>query len=154
VASGDYVIHLVIDGFSSRDVSDLFAFPWQKEVIYLPGTEIHVTRVTTANDGYPLIYAQEVKKNGKDLEANRDGVWEGSSKPNQEGQARDAKGKRDDLGRVYRDGRMDGNGDAGNAVQIQQPGDSSRHEKVKWKKFSDRDSTGNQLSKKQQELFK
>ena len=130
VVSGDYVVHMVIDGFSSRDISGSFAFPWQQEVVYLPATEIYISRITTANDGNPLIYAQEVTENGKNLETNRNGVWEDPSKPKRKGQAGDAKGKRDDLGRVYRDGRMDGDGGTRNARQIQQPGDSSRYGRI------------------------
>lgn len=36
----------------------------EQEVILLPGTEIEVTSVTTANDGHPLIFAQEVAAHG------------------------------------------------------------------------------------------
>ena len=35
----------------------------QQEVIYLPKTKIEIKKVTIANDGNPLIFAQEVKTN-------------------------------------------------------------------------------------------
>ena len=53
------VVHLVIDGVSARDISETFN-PGQAEVIYLPGVKYRVTKVTTANDGFPLIYGEEI----------------------------------------------------------------------------------------------
>ena len=59
---GDKVIHLVIDGVSARDISETLGLG-QEEVIYLPGTKYKVTKVTTANDGHPLIYGEEIVSN-------------------------------------------------------------------------------------------
>ncbi len=59
---GDKVVHLVIDGVSARDISETFGHG-QEEVIYLPGTKYKVTKVTTANDGHPLIYGEEIVTN-------------------------------------------------------------------------------------------
>mgnify|MGYP003291796321 CR=1 FL=1 len=59
---GDKVVHLVIDGVSARDISETFGLG-QEEVIYLPGTKYKVTKVTTANDGHPLIYGEEIVTN-------------------------------------------------------------------------------------------
>lgn len=60
---GDGVVHLVIDGGSGRDIADTFGLPRQQEVIYLPDTAIEIKKVMVANDGNPLIFAQEVKPN-------------------------------------------------------------------------------------------
>jgi len=61
---GNGVVHLVLDGGSGRDIADTFGIPRQQEVIYLPGTRINIQRVTIANDGNPLIFAQEVLSDG------------------------------------------------------------------------------------------
>ncbi len=57
---GNGVVHLVIDGVSGRDISETFGLPRQQEVVYLPSTKIEIKKVTIANDGNPLIFAQEV----------------------------------------------------------------------------------------------
>lgn len=62
---GEGVVHMVVDGRSGRDIADTYGFPRQQEVTYLPGTELEVTQVSTANDGNPLIYLQEVTNDGK-----------------------------------------------------------------------------------------
>ena len=56
---GGGVVHLVVDGYSGRDIADTYGLSRQQEVLYLPGTEMSVIRVTTANDGNPLIYLKE-----------------------------------------------------------------------------------------------
>ena len=56
---GDKIVHLVIDGVSARDISETMG-QGQAEVIYLPGTKYKVNKVTTANDGHPLIYGEEI----------------------------------------------------------------------------------------------
>lgn len=56
------VVHLVIDGVSGRDIADTFGLPRQQEVVYLPGTVIEIKKVMIANDGNPLIFVQEVKR--------------------------------------------------------------------------------------------
>ena len=61
---GDYVVHMVIDGKSGADIADTYGIPRQQEVILLPETNIKVTSVGTANDGHPIIHAQEVTANG------------------------------------------------------------------------------------------
>ena len=61
---GQYVAHMVIEGKSGADISDSYGVPRQQEVILLPGTTLKITKVTTANDGNPLIYAQEVAAHG------------------------------------------------------------------------------------------
>ena len=45
-----------------------FGIPSQQEVVYLPGTRLLILKRTTANDGKPLIFAQEVEGYGKDME--------------------------------------------------------------------------------------
>ena len=125
VVDGDYVVHMVIDGFGGRDISDSYAIPGQQEVVYLPGTKLRITAVKTANDGHPLIYAQEVKENGKELEADSGGNGQSSSRTNKERQAGNAGGKGHDLGGVYRNRRMDGDGNPLDA-QIQRSGDYAR----------------------------
>ncbi len=60
---GGGVVHLVIDGVSGRDISDTFGIPRQQEVVLLPDTKIKIKKVTVANDGNTLIFAQEVETN-------------------------------------------------------------------------------------------
>lgn len=60
---GNNVVHLVIDGVSGRDISNTFGLPRQQEVVYLPSTKIEIKKVMVANDGNPLIFAQEVASN-------------------------------------------------------------------------------------------
>ena len=72
VLTGKGVVHMVIDGSSARDIADTFGQKQQQEVIYLPGTQIRVTKVGVANDGNPLIYAQEVAAHGE-VEAENGG---------------------------------------------------------------------------------
>ena len=60
---GNNVVHLVIDGVSGKDIADTFGLPRQQEVIYLPGTAVEIKKVMIANDGKPLIFAQEVERN-------------------------------------------------------------------------------------------
>lgn len=124
VVSGDYVVHMVIDGISGRDISETFSIPGQQEVVYIPGTTLYITAVQIANDGNPLIYAKEVIDNGKNMETNTDGNGQSSSGANYEGQAGNAERKGHDLGRIYSDRRMEGNGGAGDARQVQQSGGS------------------------------
>ena len=78
---GGGVVHLVIDGHSGRDIADTYGLPRQQEVIYLPGTEMTVIQVTTANDGNPLIYLKEEASNGAmGKEAGGDHGAEGPTK--------------------------------------------------------------------------
>lgn len=60
---GQYSVHMVIDGVTGADIADTYGIPRQQEVVLLPGTSIKITGVETANDGHPLIYAQEVREN-------------------------------------------------------------------------------------------
>ncbi|MBE6911347.1 MAG: hypothetical protein E7473_02380 [Ruminococcaceae bacterium] len=60
---GNGVVHVVIDGASGRDIADTFGLLRQQEVLYLPGTTIEIKKVTVANDGNTLIFAQEVESN-------------------------------------------------------------------------------------------
>ncbi len=62
ITTGNKVVHLVIKGESARDISETFNED-QQEVIYLPGSKYLVVRVTTANDGNPLIYGKEITNN-------------------------------------------------------------------------------------------
>ena len=70
---GEYVAHMVIKGKTGADIADTYGIPRQQEVIHMPDTIIEITKVTTANDGHPLIYAQEVAENdlGRDYEDGR-----------------------------------------------------------------------------------
>ena len=125
VVSGDYIVHMVIDGFEGRDISDSYAIPGQQEVIHLPGTKLRITSVKTANDGHPLIYAQEVKGNGKNLETNYGGNRQDTSGTNNERQAGNAGGKRNDIRGVRYNQGMEGGSDSRNA-KVQRSGDYSK----------------------------
>ena len=59
---GNYVIHMVVDGVSGRDIADTYGIPRQQDVTYLPGAKVRVVKITTANDGCPLIYLEEVRR--------------------------------------------------------------------------------------------
>ena len=122
VVSGDYIAHMVIDGFDGRNISDSYAIPGQQEVIYLPGTKLRITSVKIANDGHPLIYAQEVKGNGKDVETNYGGNGQSTAGTNNERQEGNAGGKGNDIRRVRNNRRMEGNSVSRNA-KIQRSGD-------------------------------
>ncbi len=128
--SGDYVAHMVIDGFSGRDISESFSIPGQREVVYLPGTKLHIVSVTTANDGNPLIYVQEVKENGKDLETNSGGYEQGSAGANKERQTGDAGRKGNDLGGVHQHRGMERDGETVDGVQIQHAGHFFQTEEI------------------------
>ncbi len=87
------VVHMVIDGQTGADIADTYGLPRQQEVIYLPGTEIEITNLATANDGNPIIYAQEVKTNdlGRNNENSKpaQGVV-GNREENQRGESPDS----------------------------------------------------------------
>ena len=76
---GDRVVHMVIAGKTGADISDTYGIPRQKEVILLPGTEIEITSVTKANDGHPLIYAQEVATHGLETDHGDERPAQGSA---------------------------------------------------------------------------
>ena len=120
--SGDSIAHMVIDGVGGRDISDSYAIPGQQEVICLPGTKLRITDVRIANDGHPLIYAQEVKENGKILETNHGGNGQGTAGTNNERRAGNVGGERNDHGGVHSNGRMEGSSGSGDA-KIQRSGD-------------------------------
>ena len=61
---GDYVVHMVIEGTSGADIADTYGIPRQQEVIFLPGTQLKINSIGTANDGHPIIYAQEAERYG------------------------------------------------------------------------------------------
>lgn len=88
VVNNGYVVHMVIDGVSARDIADSFGVPSQQEVVYQPGTVLHIDRIAKANDGNILIYAQEVNQNGKELRADLQGVGQNSSGAVNEGRRR------------------------------------------------------------------
>lgn len=60
---GDTVVHMVVEGVSGRDIADTYGVPRQQEVTYLPGVKVEVVKITTANDGCPLIYLKEISEN-------------------------------------------------------------------------------------------
>ena len=71
---GKYVIHMVYDGVSGRDIADTYGIHKQQEVIYLPGVSYKVDSFTTANDGHPLIYVKEIANNEVQIgKGNNDG---------------------------------------------------------------------------------
>lgn len=135
VVSGNYIAHMVIDGFDGRDISDSYAIPGQQEVIYLPGTKLRITAAKTANDGHILIYAQEVNENGKDMETNYGGNRQSASGANNKRQAGDAVGKRNDIRRVRNNRGMEGSSEDRNA-KVQRSGTSFRHGQVKGESYS------------------
>lgn len=58
--SGEFIVHMEFRGESYADISETYGLPRQQEVVYMPGTEIRVSDVTTANDGNPFIIVEEV----------------------------------------------------------------------------------------------
>jgi len=119
---GNYIVHMVINGVTGRDISESYSIPNQQEVIYLPGTMFKITDVKTANDGFPLIYAEEVKENGKDMETNSGRDRQSAPGANLERQRGNAKRKGNDLDGIFNIEGVRGGGEAENGVQIQQPG--------------------------------
>ena len=87
-----------------------FSFPSQKEVIYLPDTIIKVENVTTANDGYPLIYVREVVANGKNMETDSVRNVESFSGTVDERPGGNAAGKGNDVAGIYEYGGIQGDG--------------------------------------------
>ena len=60
---GKYVVHMVFDGVSGRDIADTYGVPRQQEVLYLPGTRYKVDSISIANDGNPIIFVKEIANN-------------------------------------------------------------------------------------------
>ena len=60
---GKYVVHMVFDGVSGRDIADTYGLPRQQEVLFLPGTKYKVESVSIANDGNPIIFVKEIANN-------------------------------------------------------------------------------------------
>lgn len=58
--SGEFIVHMEFRGESNADISETYGLPRQQEVVYMPGTEIRVSDVATANDGNPFIIVEEV----------------------------------------------------------------------------------------------
>ena len=58
--SGEFIVHMEFRGESNADISETYGLPRQQEVVYMPGIEIRVSDVTTANDGNPFIIVEEV----------------------------------------------------------------------------------------------
>ena len=58
--SGEFIVHMEFRGESNADISETYGLPRQQEVVYMPGTEIRVSDVITANDGNPFIIVEEV----------------------------------------------------------------------------------------------
>jgi N12 class adenine-specific DNA methylase len=115
-STGKKVVHLVIDGVSARDISETFN-PGQAEVIYLPGVKYKVTKVTIANDGFPLIYgeeivASEIQEHSGSITSER---YLGGNEGVPEGQG-------DDLGGVRQDGGSDKRGSGSGKVEIHESG--------------------------------
>ncbi len=106
---GEYVVHMVFDGVSGRDIADTYGVPRQQEVLFLPGTQYIVNSISKANDGNILIFVKESVTNEVQ---NDDGNHEsrGFELERDAGSNRAiSKGKEYDNGRVYRDGRGSGN---------------------------------------------
>ena len=110
---------MVIDGVSARDISETFN-PGQAEVIYLPGVKYRVTKVTTANDGFPLIYGEEIV--ASEIQELSGSITSerllGGNKGVSEGQGNDARGISEDRGS---DERGSGSGE----VEIHESGSLS-----------------------------
>lgn len=70
VVGGDYIVHMVIDGVSGHDMTGTYSTPQQQEVIFLPGVQLKVTGIATANDGNVLIYAKEASAHGTIVSGN------------------------------------------------------------------------------------
>ena len=121
VVSGDKLAHLVIDGIRGRDISGSYSIPSQQEVVYLPGTRIQITKVTTANDGYPLIYAREVVDNGNVL--GRDPESADVAPRQNHGGKGDAPGAGVDLvGSIHGDGGVPPGGGESGGIPLHKPG--------------------------------
>lgn len=113
---------MVIDGVTGRDIADSYSIPRQQEVIYLSETKIHITAVKIANDGHPLIYAQEVGKNGKDLQANSGRDGQNPAGENNEGLSGNVGRKGHDGHAVFDVQGVSGGSETFNGVPIQQSG--------------------------------
>ncbi len=70
VVGGDNIVHMIIDGVSGHDMSGTYSTPKQQEVIFLPGVQLKVTGIATANDGNVLIYAKEASAHGTIVSGN------------------------------------------------------------------------------------
>ena len=98
---GKYVVHLVIDGESGRDIADTFGIPKQQEVLFVPETSYTVGKITTANDGNPMIFVKEIANNGAQFSEGNLGK-QYSEYDGKAGGNRDlSQQKRDDVGRVF-----------------------------------------------------
>ena len=115
-STGKKVVHLVIDGVSARDISETFN-PGQEEVIYLPGVKYKVTKVTIANDGFPLIYGEEIVASEiQELSGSiTSGELLGSNKGVSERQGNDTRG-------ISKNGGSDERGSGSGEVEIHESG--------------------------------
>lgn len=103
---GKYVVHMVLDGVSGRDIADTYGIPKQQEVMFLPGDRYKVNSVSVANDGHPIIFAKEIANNEVQI---GEGDYEGRKLESTRNSGNDRQVSRregDDGGRVLlRDGR-------------------------------------------------
>ena len=112
---GKYVVHMVFEGVSGRDIADTYGIPRQQEVLFLPGARYSVSRVSVANDGHPIIFVKEVVNN----EVQIDGRGSTSGEPIR-GVRGVSEGEKSNGGRVLRDGRgaeTDGNVSRGEVLE-------------------------------------
>lgn len=97
---GKYVVHIVIDGVSGRDIADTYGIPKQQEVLFLPGTQYKVNSVSVANDGHPIIYAKEIANDEVQIGNGDNGGRKSESTRNSGNDRIVSQGEGNDVGRV------------------------------------------------------
>lgn len=107
VVEGEKVVHMVIDGFSGKDIADTYGIPSQQEVVHMPGTRLLITETGTANDGHPIIFAKELDKNDLGRSSGN-----GERRNANRGIQTNAQGTGNDVVTVSGDGRMPTNSQA------------------------------------------
>ena len=103
---GKYVVHMVLDGVSGRDIADTYGVPKQQEVLFLPGARYIVNSVSVANDGHPIIFVKEIANNEVQVSEGDNGGRKLESTRNRENNREVPQREGNDPGRVLlRDGR-------------------------------------------------
>ncbi len=110
---GKYVVHMVFDGVSGRDIADTYGIPRQQEVLYLPGTQYVVNSVSKANDGNILIFVKEIVTNEVQVDNGNLGIGGAELNRDAGGNGTVHQEQRDDLRGVYDDSGRSENADAG-----------------------------------------
>ncbi len=126
---GKYVVHMIFDGVSGRDIADTYGIPRQQEVLFLPGAQYSVNSVSVANDGHPIIFVKEIANN--EVQVDRRGRTSGESIRSIRGVS---EGEKSDGGRILRDGRgaeADGKGSRSEVLNVDELSGETKAEKPK-----------------------